>query len=90
MESGLSSEDPLMECLHCKGQMERGTDIERIVDAAERRLRDEMHSGFDAITQRLDTLIEARLDSKDLPRRLNDELPEHDVRTVPEARLEGS
>ena len=25
MESGLSSEDPLMECLHCKGQMERGT-----------------------------------------------------------------
>ena len=25
MESGLSSEDPLMECLHRKGQMERGT-----------------------------------------------------------------
>ena len=25
MEPGLPSEDPLMECLHCKGRMERGT-----------------------------------------------------------------
>ena len=31
-------------------------DIERIVGAAEQRLRDEMQTGFDALTERLDKL----------------------------------
>ena len=31
-------------------------DIQRVVGDAERRLRDEMHSGFDAVAQRLDRL----------------------------------
>jgi predicted nucleic acid-binding Zn-ribbon protein len=31
-------------------------DIERIVGETERRLRDEMHAGFDALSQRLDRL----------------------------------
>jgi hypothetical protein len=40
-------------------------DIERIVGTAiegsERRLRDEMHAGFDALAQRLDRVLEARI-----------------------------
>ncbi len=40
-------------------------DIERIVgnavEGSERRLRDEMHAGFDALAQRLDRLLETRL-----------------------------
>jgi flagellar biosynthesis chaperone FliJ len=31
-------------------------DIQRVVGDAERRLRDEMHTGFDAVAQRLDRL----------------------------------
>jgi len=36
-------------------------DIERIVGKRLDGLRDEMHAGFDALAQRLDRLLEARL-----------------------------